>query len=52
MKATIPIDLSKETTEDMERCTLLVVGDNNCGKTCLLKSFVKSDFEVYLRSIL
>jgi len=49
MKATVPITLSSENqfkNEDPERYTLMVVGDNNCGKTCLLKSFVMSDFEV------
>ena len=51
MKATIPIALPTKNqveSEDMERYTLLVIGDNNCGKTCLLKSFAKSDFEVQL----
>eukprot|EP00794_Sanderia_malayensis_P000552 gene552-1209_t len=37
---------SPATHENLERYRLLVVGDNGCGKTCLLKSFVKSDFEV------
>ena len=49
MKATIPITLSSENqlkNKDPDRYTLMVIGDNNCGKTCLLKSFVMSDFEV------
>ncbi|XP_065057304.1 uncharacterized protein LOC135685322 isoform X4 [Rhopilema esculentum] len=48
MKATIPIayQTDHERPPPMERYRLLVVGDNTCGKTSLLNSFVNSDFEV------
>lgn len=49
MKATIPMAIQAEKAvncEEMQRYCLMVVGDNKCGKTCLLNSFVKSDFEV------
>ena len=50
MKATVPLAIqtaeNSVPSQPMERYRLLVVGDNSCGKTCLLNSLVKTDFEV------
>lgn len=48
MKATFPVAGLHQSidSQNLERYRLLVIGDNDCGKTCLLNAFVKSDFEV------